>query len=457
MTFQSSIGLRSYLSSLIAFFLILYSGSVLLNTDHYIQAERPVAAEEESRGNEDLFLNTDHQYIQAERPVAAEEESRGNEDLFLNTDRYIQAERPLAAEEESRGNEECNFFSGRWVYDNATRPLYSGLGCSFMHDEVACEKYGRSDLKFQHWRWQPHGCDIPRFNAVRLLEKLRGKRMVFVGDSLNRNQWVSMTCMVESSLPAEQKSITFNGSLMSFKVKEFNVSIDFYWSPLLVESNCDDPVIHRVSDRIMRANAIEKHGKHWKDADVLVFNSYLWWKKPNMKMKVLYGSFEDNDTNSNLEDVEMSHGFELALGTWSKWLQMQVDTNKTKMFFVSLSPTHVWGGNWGAADNQNCYGETEPITKEGYIGDGSDYGMMRRVETVVDELRYKGVNVQILNITQLAEYRKDGHPTIYRRQWSPLSDEQLANPHTYADCTHWCLPGVPDVWNEILYAYIVSK
>jgi GDSL/SGNH-like Acyl-Esterase family found in Pmr5 and Cas1p len=57
-----------------------------------------------------------------------------------------------------------------------------------------------------------------RFDANAFLEKIRGKRMVFVGDSLNRNQWVSMVCLVESVVPAEHKTRTFNGSLMSFKV-----------------------------------------------------------------------------------------------------------------------------------------------------------------------------------------------------------------------------------------------
>jgi hypothetical protein len=57
-----------------------------------------------------------------------------------------------------------------------------------------------------------------RFDAIRLLERLRNKRLVFVGDSVNRNQWVSLVCMVEASIPDDRlKTRIFNGSLISFK------------------------------------------------------------------------------------------------------------------------------------------------------------------------------------------------------------------------------------------------
>lgn len=55
-----------------------------------------------------------------------------------------------------------------------------------------------------------------RFDAKRFLNRLRGKRLVFVGDSINRNQWVSMVCMVESLIPTHKKSLGLDGSSLLF-------------------------------------------------------------------------------------------------------------------------------------------------------------------------------------------------------------------------------------------------
>ncbi|GMN40420.1 hypothetical protein TIFTF001_009638 [Ficus carica] len=350
-------------------------------------------------------------------------------------------------------NSKCDMFSGNWVFDNKSYPLYGEKQCTFMSDQLACEKFGRQDLSFRNWRWQPHHCDIPRFNATALLERLRNKRLMFVGDSLNRGMWVSMVCLVDSAIPPAFKTMHSNGSLNVFKATEYNASIEFYWSPLLVESNSDNPVSHRLPERIVRVKAIEKHARYWTDTDILVFNTYLWWRSKS-KMKVLWGSFEDSD--GIYKDVKRSRVYEMALKTWSDWLEVHVD-RKTQLFFVSMSPIHERAHEWGGVRGENCYGETEQIFRDGYQGKGSDPRMMQVVENVLDDLKKRGVNVQMLNITQLSEYRKEAHPSIYRKQWEPLTEDQISNPKSYADCHHWCLPGVPDVWNELLYAHIFSQ
>lgn len=53
-----------------------------------------------------------------------------------------------------------------------------------------------------------------------MLEALRGKRLMFVGDSLNRGQFYSMVCLLHSVLPNESKSMEINfGSLSTFTAK----------------------------------------------------------------------------------------------------------------------------------------------------------------------------------------------------------------------------------------------
>ena len=63
-------------------------------------------------------------------------------------------------------------------------------------------------------------------------------------------------------------------------IQVYDVSIDFYWEPMLVESNCDDPIDHHVMERVIKVQRIESHAIHWKDADMLIFNSFMWWLSP---------------------------------------------------------------------------------------------------------------------------------------------------------------------------------
>ena len=60
-----------------------------------------------------------------------------------------------------------------------------------------------------------------RFNPELALKKLRGKRILFVGDSLQRGQWQSFVCMVESIIPEDKKSMRRGRSLSVFKAKVY--------------------------------------------------------------------------------------------------------------------------------------------------------------------------------------------------------------------------------------------
>lgn len=60
--------------------------------------------------------------------------------------------------------------------------------------------------------------------------------------------------------------------------------MEFLWAPLLVESNSDDPVNHRLDERIIRPDTVLRHASLWENADILVFNTYLWWRQGPVKL-----------------------------------------------------------------------------------------------------------------------------------------------------------------------------
>ncbi|CAN1127020.1 Protein trichome birefringence [Linum perenne] len=106
--------------------------------------------------------------------------------------------------------EGCDFFDGEWVMDDSY-PLYKPGSCSFIDEQFNCILNGRSDKDYQKYTWKPHSCTLPRLNAGRLLDMLRGKRLVFVGDTLNRNMWESMACMLKGAAKDQSNVYEVNG------------------------------------------------------------------------------------------------------------------------------------------------------------------------------------------------------------------------------------------------------
>ncbi|KAL2937998.1 Protein trichome birefringence-like 2 [Bienertia sinuspersici] len=80
------------------------------------------------------------------------------------------------------------------------QPSYDPIKCRFLEEKMSCKRNGRPDLAYEKWSWEANDCDIPRLNGTDMVERLRNKRVILVGDSLNRNMWESLACMLHPLL-----------------------------------------------------------------------------------------------------------------------------------------------------------------------------------------------------------------------------------------------------------------
>ncbi|KAL9234008.1 hypothetical protein vseg_008932 [Gypsophila vaccaria] len=321
----------------------------------------------------------------------------------------------------------CNLFQGKWVFNMGAIPFYDYSSCPFLEPEFDCIKYGRPDKQYLKYSWVPDNCALPRIDGIEFLTKFKGKKIMFVGDSLSLNMWNSLACMLHSSAPLAKYTIARTPLLSSITFEEYGVSVLLYHSTYLVD------IVRKPDGRALVLNSI-KGGKTWKNMDVLIFNSWHWWTHTGQSQPWDY----IQDGNKVYKDMDRLTAFYKGLGTWANWVDKNVDPSKTRVFFQGISPTHYDPREWRGA-SKSCTGEAVPLS-------GSTYpaGLPPQTDVVKKTINSMKKPAYLLDITTLSQLRKDAHPEAY------------SGLHPGIDCSHWCLPGLPDTWNELLYAALLN-
>ncbi|KAI6697215.1 hypothetical protein NL676_017334 [Syzygium grande] len=332
----------------------------------------------------------------------------------------------------------CDVFQGRWVYDSSY-PLYNSSDCPFLERAFDCQKNSRPDLSYLKYRWRPSSCNLPRFSGRKFLKKFRGKRIMFVGDSISLNQWQSLTRMLHAYVPKAKYAFSRTADLSTLTFPVIRKPL-FRGVQRLRHTAPECKFLVDVAKEkngwVLELNSISS-GSLWRGMDVLVFNTWQWWIHKGSQQ--IWDFVQDE--NGTYTDMNRFVAFEKGLTTWAKWVGLNVDPKATKVFFQGVSPAHTDSRERGDSRAKDRRAQTQPLLGSSYLGGTNP------AEAVVEKvLRRMSRPVQLLNITMLSALRKDGHIVGFG----------YGGPEVI-DCSRWCLPGVPDTWNSLLYAFLIQN
>ncbi|KAL3021103.1 hypothetical protein AAZX31_05G180400 [Glycine max] len=220
----------------------------------------------------------------------------------------------------------------------------------------------------------------------------------------------------------------------AYRFPKTNTTILYYWSASLCDLqpfNITDKQTN-VSMHLDRPPAFMRRFLH--RFDVLVLNTGHHWNrgKLNANRWVMHVNGKPNEDK---KIAEIANAKNLTIYSVARWLDLQLVSHpRLKAFFRTISPRHFFNGDWntgGSCDNTIPLTNGSEIMQEG----SSD-------PTIEDAL--KGTKIKILDITALSQLRDEAHMSRYTVRGTLNS----------SDCLHWCLPGIPDTWNELLVAQI---
>ncbi|KAL3576506.1 hypothetical protein D5086_021789 [Populus alba] len=140
--------------------------------------------------------------------------------------------------------------------------------------------------------------------------------------------------------------------------------------------------------------------------------------------------------SSILDHASTNHTVLKLLVNSTPWLNMERARKELMCWWMSMAFEQCYGGvrNGGLEVMKTASMDLTQLKVRPYWGTGSRLQIMKIVD-----------NVLKISITQLSEYRYDGHTTIYGESKGKLvTKEQRSDPREIADCIHWLLPGVID-------------
>ncbi|XP_039122059.1 protein trichome birefringence-like 26 [Dioscorea cayenensis subsp. rotundata] len=352
-----------------------------------------------------------------------------------------------AVNEQHPKKEVCDVSTGEWI-PNPSGPIYTNATCNHIQNHQNCMKNGRPDTGYLYWRWKPSNCDLPPFDPVKFLNKMRDKSWVFIGDSIFRNHFQSLTCMLSK---VEELVETYHDSAYRCQTlfsPNYNFTLAVIWAPYLVQYESIDSETLNIHLDILDSKWSSEYNKY----DYVVISGGQWFYRSAIMYENNKAVGCHNCPYENLRELGVVEPYRKALQLTLNFMARA--EHKPFVIFRTWTPDHFEYGKWY---NGGICNRTEPF-KEGEINGYPVDLVMRNTE--VEEFgkaaaigERNGVRMELLDTYHLSLLRPDGHPGPYRT-YHPFDGDKKKKVQN--DCLHWCLPGPIDTWNELLMKMVIN-
>ncbi|XP_037449927.1 protein trichome birefringence-like 19 [Triticum dicoccoides] len=368
----------------------------------------------------------------------------------------------------------CDVAKGEWVPDPAA-PYYTNATCPLIDARQDCMKYGKPGIEsILRWRWQPHGCDLPRFDAAAFLRLVRGKSMAFVGDSVARNHMQSLMCLLaEVEHPREIEPKDCVHCTRKYHYREHDFTVCVFWTPFLVRWNLTRAGGQQFMDphNVYLDEPDPEWSRDVAGYDYVVLNGAKWFTRPT----VLYeggrllgcANLDGCEAKYNATAVAPHYAVRASFRTALRALA----GFRGRVVVRTVAPPHYENGKWydggnclrtgPMRSNETSLPETEAAFHVAQVEEfwtasaAGRFVLMDESSPPETEVAFHAAQVEefraasaagrfvLMDVSEMMQMRGDGHPGQYGH-W----------PHEKVgfgiDCVHWCLPGPVDAWSEVL-------
>eukprot|EP00850_Spirogloea_muscicola_P017785 SM000156S02141 [mRNA] locus=s156:120459:128080:- [translate_table: standard] len=333
----------------------------------------------------------------------------------------------------------CDYTQGRWLYSKAPK-RYTGYDCPFIRSSFNCDRNGRKDGNYQHYSWRPYRCRVAQFDPAYFLSLLRGKIVGIVGDSFSRDYAQSLICQIARHAKTELWAGNVAGvPVTGIMVPSYHLRVITVVAPYLVKYSNAAADFHRYGLPAPGPNNylvwLDQPDPQWagplRRIDLTIFMSGHWFLSNQGSTEVRSTTFVQGNRVVKLAPL---NAYQAALNYVKNYVSVRHPKYLGVPMWLTYSPSHY---TYHIGNKPACTATQPTGTSQVAAFEKVDISTsFRRMEynTFINS------PFRILDITHLSNFRIDAHVGKYYGS--------AQNSKTTYDCTHWCLPGLPDASSE---------